>query len=110
MTNINFLYTTAPDAATADRIARALIEKRLAACINAIPGMISTYRWKGNVEAADEVVLIVKTTAAAARDARDLICALHPYETPCVVALPVAADVSSKAFLDWIAAETGALD
>lgn len=106
MAKINFLYTTAPDAATAEKIARALIERRLAACVNVIPGMISTYRWEGRIETGAEVVLIIKTTAAAAPAARELVLALHPHETPCVVALPIVEDASSRAFLDWIAAET----
>ncbi|MEX0643738.1 MAG: divalent-cation tolerance protein CutA [Parvularculaceae bacterium] len=106
MAKINFLYTTAPDAKSADEIARALIERRLAACVNVIPGMTSTYRWKGKIEATAEIVLIVKTTAAVAPAARDLILELHPYDTPCVVALPILESASNQAFLDWIAAET----
>ena len=106
MTKINFLYTTAPDSSTAGKIARALTERGLVACVNAIPGVVSTYRWAGKLEESAEVVLIVKTTAAAAPAARDLILELHPYETPCVIALPVSENASSRAFLDWIEAES----
>lgn len=106
MTKILLLYVTAPDAASADEIAAALIESRLAACVNIIPGMRSLYRWQGAVEAAEEYVLVVKTTAEAAGEARALICDRHPYETPCVLALEARAEGSNPAFLDWIARET----
>jgi periplasmic divalent cation tolerance protein len=103
MSDVVFLYSTAPDEATAIRLARALVEKREAACVNLIPGMTSVYRWKEAVETAGEFVLIVKTTADAALRARATIVALHPYETPCVVALPASAGASHQPFLDWIA-------
>jgi len=105
--DIRLLYATAPDAATAEAIAGALIEARLAACVNILRGMHSVYRWEGRVETAEEVVLVVKTTADAAPAARDLILERHPYDEPAVLALPVDRSASSKAFCDWIAGETG---
>lgn len=104
-TEISLLYVTAPDAAMADQIGRALVEERLAACANILPEMRSVYRWRGAVETADEAVLIVKTTKAAARLARDRILALHPYETPCIMAIPLAGDGSNPAYLDWVVGE-----
>ncbi|MGE0407942.1 MAG: divalent-cation tolerance protein CutA [Amphiplicatus sp.] len=104
--NICLLYVTAPDEKTAASIAEALIEARLAACVNITNAMTSLYRWKGAVEQAREAVLIAKTTKEAAPKARDLILGLHPYETPCVLAFDISPDASNNAFLDWIAAET----
>jgi periplasmic divalent cation tolerance protein len=107
MAAIRFLYVTAPDEAAARKIADGLIEARLAACVNIIPGMRSVYRWEGKIESANELVLIVKTTAAAASAARDLIRKLHPYELPCVVALAADEDGSNADFLAWISREVG---
>lgn len=106
MTKIVLLYATAPDAHTARDLAGALVEARLAACANIFDAMTSVYRWKGEIEKASETALIVKTTEEKAAAARELICARHPYDTPCVVALNVDATHSNPAFLDWIAAET----
>jgi periplasmic divalent cation tolerance protein len=106
MAEFVLLYATAPDAKLAESIAAELVEARAAACVNIIPGMRSVYRWRGKIESADEVVLIVKTTMAAAERARALILERHPYENPAVLGLPLDADCSSAAFLDWIAEET----
>jgi periplasmic divalent cation tolerance protein len=95
---------SAPDMETAGRIGRALVEERLAASANALPGVRSVYRWKGTVQEAAEALLVVKTASdrvpALAARVRDL----HPYELPAVVALPVVD--GSAAYLDWIAAES----
>ncbi len=106
MTDIVFLYVTAPNAETAARIARALIEEKLVACVNIHAEMRSVYEWEGKVEIGLETPLIVKTTAAAANAARDRIIGLHPHGEPCVAALPVSAEGSSASFLDWIRAAT----
>jgi periplasmic divalent cation tolerance protein len=102
MSEIVFLYATAPEEATAMRMANALVEKREAACVNVIPGMTSVYRWKGAIETAQEMVVIVKTTADMAERAKNTIVDIHPYDTPCVVALKTTADASHRPFLDWI--------
>lgn len=107
MTETVLLYTTSPDIETAQRIARALVESRLAACANILPGMQAIYRWRGAIETDSEVVAIFKTTAALAPAARNLILQQHPYETPCVVCLPIDEAGSSPAYLAWIEAETG---
>jgi periplasmic divalent cation tolerance protein len=95
---------SAPDMETAGRIGRALVEERLAASANALPGVRSVYRWKGTVQEAAEALLVVKTASdrvpALAARVRDL----HPYELPAVVALPVVD--GSADYLDWIAAES----
>lgn len=99
------LYATAPDAPTAQSIGETLVSERLAACVNILGAMTSIYQWNGAVEQASEISMLIKTTAAHAGAAKDRIIALHPYETPCVIALPIKAEGSHGAFLDWIGAE-----
>ncbi len=82
------------------RIACQLVEGRLAACVNLLPKVESIYRWKEAVESAEEVLLVVKTTAERFAELRDRIVVLHSYEVPEVIALPVS-DGSSK-YLDWL--------
>ncbi len=101
-----FLYVTAPDPKTARQIARTLITEKLAACVNISEPMTSIYQWQGAIEETTETAMIVKTTAAAVEPARDRIAALHPYETPCIAALPISAHGSAPAFLDWVAQAT----
>lgn len=100
------LYTTWPDADTAERVAAEAVAERLAACANLLAPMRSIYRWQGAVDQTTETPMLLKTTAAAAGRLRDLLARRHPYEVPCIVALPLAAGASHPAFLDWIEAET----
>ena len=95
---------TAPDAETAERLARALVEERFAACVNVIPGMQSIYRWEGKVEEASEHLLVAKTRAARVSALAARVRALHPYALPEVVALPVKG--GSDAYLRWVVAES----
>src|SRR5689334_6396842 len=97
------LYVTCPDIAVAEAIAMRLLEKRLAGSANIVPGARSFYWWKGRIERADEVVLIAKTMAARVEDAVAAAVALHPYDTPGIVAFAIAA--GSPRYLDWLAAE-----
>ncbi|MCP1582881.1 divalent-cation tolerance protein CutA [Pseudoxanthomonas mexicana] len=98
------ILSTCPDADTAQRLARILVEERLAACVSLLPGGVSTYRWQGRVEQATEVQLLAKTPA----DRRDALMArlaeLHPYELPEILAVETAAGM--PAYLDWVTAET----
>lgn len=94
-------FTTCPDAAVAERIARAFVEDRLAACVNLLPGVRSIYRWDGAVVADDEVLLMIKTTSAQLPALRARLVALHPYEVPELIALSVADGL--PAYLHWIA-------
>jgi periplasmic divalent cation tolerance protein len=92
---------TAPDAGTATRLARLLIEERLAACVKVIPDMTSVYRWEGAVETAHEHLLLVTSTAERFEDIRRRVRSEHPYDTPEVLAVPVvAADARYAAWLD----------
>ena len=95
---------TCPDEAVAERIANALVEERLAACVNRLPGVVSTYRWKGEVRRDGECLLLIKTTSERFDALRERIFALHPYELPEVIAVDVA--LGLPAYIDWIARET----
>jgi periplasmic divalent cation tolerance protein len=105
MDDVVILYTTWPDAETAQACAVAAVEARLAACANVLAPMTSIYRWDGALEQTAETPMLLKTTAAAAERLRDLILARHPYETPCVVALRTEAAASSPDFLLWVGKE-----
>jgi periplasmic divalent cation tolerance protein len=85
----------------AQRIARALVEERLAACVNVLPGVVSIYRWKGNVEQEPELLLVIKTLAERVDSLKARLLELHPYELPEVVVIPVVG--GHKPYLDWIA-------
>lgn len=103
---ITFLYVTAPDRETARQLGHVAVEGGLAACANVLPGMRSIYRWNGRVAEADEAVLIVKTTRDKADAATEALVKAHPYDEPCVVALPVDTGTGAGSFLDWIRSET----
>ncbi len=95
------LYSTWPDAASAEACAAALIDAETAACATVLAGGRSFYRWEGRLEATQEAVLLVKTSALAAGAARDLILARHPYDLPCVLAVPVDPAGSHGSYLAW---------
>lgn len=95
---------TCPDAATAARIAEALVGERLAACVNVLPGVESVYRWEGRVVRAEEVLLVVKTVRAHLDALTARVVELHPYELPEVVALEIAGGLPG--YLAWIADAT----
>lgn len=103
MSAIIYLYATAPDRATAEALARALVEAGLAACVNIMAEGLSIYRWAGGTAAEPEVYMLVKTTDACAAAARDMIIARHPYDTPAVAAFRIDDAASSAVFLRWIA-------
>jgi periplasmic divalent cation tolerance protein len=96
-------YCTCPDTASADAIARLLVERRLAACVSLRP-VASVYRWKGTVERADEVQLQIKTTGGRLAELQAAIVAAHPYELPELIAVEVAAGL--ERYLDWIGEST----
>ena len=101
-----FVYTTYPSLVEAERIGRAVLERRLAACVNILPGMISHYRWEGKVERAEEAVMLVKTRASVANAVSDAVKELHSYDTPAIVVLPL--ESVEKTYLAWLLAETDA--
>ena len=97
-------FSTCPDTAVAERIAETLVGERLAACVNVLPGLRSVYRWKGAVERADEVLLLIKTQPDHFHRLQDRLQQLHPYELPELVA--VETDFGLPAYLRWVADET----
>ena len=107
MSETVLIYTTWPDAETAERVGAEAVAERLAACVNVLAPMVSIYRWEGAIDRANETAMLLKTTADASERLRDFILARHPYEAPAIVALPVLADGSNPAFLAWIGTEIG---
>ena len=98
------VLTNVPDAAAADRIARAVVDERLAACVNALAPIRSTYRWQGRVECADEIPLLIKTTPARWPALAARLRALHSHDVPEIVAW--RADAVDAPYLAWVVAET----
>ena len=98
------VMTNLADIASAQTLARALVGQRLAACVNMLPGTRSIYRWNDAVEEDAEVTLLIKTPTARYAELEQAIRALHPYELPEVIAVPVSAGL--PAYLAWIAQET----
>lgn len=107
MTGNIIVLSTCGSLEEAQRIARELVERRQAACVNILPAVHSIYRWQGNVEEASEVLLLAKTQAARYTEVEQSIRELHSYTTPEIVAVPIAKGL--PAYLDWILGETSAL-
>jgi periplasmic divalent cation tolerance protein len=99
-----FVYTTWPTTVEAEEAGRALLERRLAACVNILPGMISHYRWEGKVERAEEAVMIVKTRASLAVAVEAAVKELHSYSTPAILVIPL--ESVERNYLGWLMAET----
>jgi periplasmic divalent cation tolerance protein len=95
------VYVTCPSPAVGQRLAKALVSRRVAACVNMLPGVSSTYVWDGVVERAREALLIIKTTRAAFDRLRRLVVQLHPYDVPEIIALPLVA--AHPPYAAWVA-------
>jgi len=106
MPEIVLLYTTWPDAETAEAAAAEAVAERLAACANIHQPMESIYHWQGAVERAGEIPVLFKTGLETAPALRDWLVARHPYDTPCVVAIPVDSTLSNDGYLIWAAQES----
>jgi periplasmic divalent cation tolerance protein len=100
MTDAVVVFCTCRDEAEADRIAAGLLEHRLAACITMLPAVKSVYRWRGIIESAQEVLLLVKTTRQSFPELKKFVLSAHSYDIPEVIAVPVTD--GSEAYLDWI--------
>ena len=106
MTDKKIVLTTCGNAADAERIARALLERRLAACVNIVAGVRSLYHWQGRIEDEAELLLVIKTTEAAVEPLKAALEEIHPYDVPELIVLPI--EDGAPAYLDWIAANTSA--
>ena len=104
--SVRVIFSAVPDGATAARIARALVEERLCACVSQIPGAVSVYRWQGAVEESQEVILFAKTSDTATFRAVERLRELHPYDCPEVLVLDVTGGDAD--YLRWITESTGA--
>ena len=99
------VLTTAPNIRTARRLARALLEKRLAACINVIPKLESHYRWQGKLEVSREALLLIKTGRKQLASLEKAVLTLHPYDTPELIS--VALSSGSPRYLSWLVENLG---
>lgn len=104
MTDYCSVYITAPDEKSAGEIAGLLVENRLAACANIIPGIRSVYRWEGKIESDNEVAIIAKTRKDLVAKLTEEVRLIHPYDCPCIVTWPI--DGGHAPYLDWIGEET----
>lgn len=102
--DLKIVYSTFPSLATAEAAARHLVEQRLAACGNILPGLVSIYEWQGTLERAEEVVLLLKTRAGQVEALMDALRTLHPYEVPAILVLDVGA--ADAPFAAWVRAQT----
>jgi periplasmic divalent cation tolerance protein len=100
MTDKRLVLTTVSSIDEARKIAHALVERRLAACVNVVPGVESIYRWQGKVESAQECLLIIKTTASAFGRLRATLVELHSYEVPECIEIEISN--GGEAYLNWI--------
>ncbi|MET0216706.1 MAG: divalent-cation tolerance protein CutA [Burkholderiales bacterium] len=99
-----FVFTNLPDRDSALLIAQELITGRYAACVNVLGGCTSVYRWKGEIEKAEEVPLLIKTRGSLYAEVERVIRERHPYDLPEIIAVPVTDGL--PAYLDWLKAET----
>jgi len=104
MTDVRVVLTTAPDRSTAESLAARVVEERLAACAGIVPGLESLFRWKGELDRADEVLLLIKTHVDRLPTLIARVAELHPYEVPEVLAVPVESGFAP--YLDWVREET----
>ena len=103
---IVFVYVTYPSLVEAEKSGRAIVERRLAACVNILPSMISHYWWQGALERGEEVVMIIKTRAVLAEAVRAAVKELHSYTTPAILVIPI--ESVDSAYHAWLLDETEA--
>jgi periplasmic divalent cation tolerance protein len=100
MSDFQIVLSTCGDRETAERIAHRLVEQRLAACVNILPGVQSVYRWQGAIQADPEVLMLIKTKAPLIQEVQSTIASLHSYEVPEFLVLPVLG--GSDAYMAWL--------
>jgi len=101
-----FVYTTYPSIVEAEEAGRALVEQRLCACVNILPGMVSYYWWQDAVERGEEAVMIVKTRAALSERVATAIKDMHAYSVPAIIVIPL--ESVDQPYLEWLMKETEA--
>ncbi len=99
--SICLIYSTFPSQESAGAAAREMVARKLIACANILPGMVSFYEWEGTLERGEEVVMLLKTTQAVAQDVIAALATLHPYEVPAIIMLPLSGGL--PAYLNWVA-------
>jgi periplasmic divalent cation tolerance protein len=99
-----FVYTTYPSLVEAETAGRALVERRLCACVNILPGMVSLYWWQGTIERGDEVVMLIKTRGSLAEAVSAAVRQMHSYTTPAILVLPI--ESVDADYYAWIVKET----
>src|SRR5581483_269877 len=97
-----FVYTTWPSAVEAEQAGRTLVERRLAACVNILPGMVSLYWWERKVDRGEKAVMIIKTRASLAPEVEKAVKALHSYTVPAILVLPL--ESVEPNYLGWLMA------
>lgn len=105
MSDIRLVYTTWPDPELAAKAGAVFVSERLAACCNILPGALSYYWWRGEVQADTEAVMILKTTKDKVKALSERVDALHPFELPAFTVVDVDESRSSSAFMEWIKKE-----
>ncbi len=100
MTELIVTLCTCPDLSTAQQIARLLVENKLAACVNVLPGITSVYTWKDQIETAEEHLLVIKSSSQSYQAIENAIRSNHPYEVPEIIALPI--DQGLPEYINWI--------
>ena len=108
MTDVRIVLTTIDTAEKAHALAHALVERRLAACVNIVDRLHSVYRWQGDIETADELLLVIKTVADKVKALEAAVQELHPYQLPEFVVL--TADAAASGYLQWLRASTACSD
>ena len=103
--NVRFIYITTADKAEARTIGRALVQEKLAACVNIIEGMESIYEWNDKIKESAECVLIAKTHASKVSKLTQKVIELHSYECPCVTSIPVNESEGNLEYLEWVKGE-----
>ncbi|MGO9699626.1 MAG: divalent-cation tolerance protein CutA [Xanthobacteraceae bacterium] len=99
-----FVYTTYPSVVEAERAGRVLVERRLCACVNILPGMVSLFRWEGAIERGEEAVMIIKTRASLGEAVRGAVKEMHSYATPAILVIPL--ESVDPDYHAWIVKET----
>ncbi len=101
-----FVYTTYPSIVEAEKAGRAIVERRLAACVNILPGMVSHYWWEGKIDRGEEAVMIIKTRASLAKEVERAVKEMHSYTTPAILVIPL--ESVEQTYLAWLMKETEA--